>query len=308
MLNRLLIAALVMLIFVGLVSAVWNLCDWPPPRLILKYGFPPTGGPTGRTMTIEGVEFVELKPGYFRMGSHFWCEEGDCLGRVCAVLHLPWGRQPKHDSRECPPHWVEIERGFWIAARPVSLRTYMHFDPEQLHSSRQDGASPVTDVTWSQARAFCAWISARGSLRMRLPSEAEWEYALWPLPLGVTGVQWELLPATSGLSIAPFDVPGRISTIRYQLDVGQPLEWCQDSWHDNFCGAPVDGAPWETRDELTAHSTEMIILPHSSAPRKVVRGAVLLDGIGEVKQNVRWRAGSASGERWIAVRLAADSR
>ena len=63
------IAASVLLFLALILAALWNVFDWPPPRLILKYGFPPAGGPTGRTMTIEGVEFVELKPGYFRMGS-----------------------------------------------------------------------------------------------------------------------------------------------------------------------------------------------------------------------------------------------
>ena len=66
--RRIVIAAVVLALLVGVVVVVWNLADWPPPRLILKYGFPPTGGPTGRTKVIEGIEFVELKPGYFRLG------------------------------------------------------------------------------------------------------------------------------------------------------------------------------------------------------------------------------------------------
>ncbi len=68
MVRRSIISACVLLCLVLVLAALWAAFDWPPPRMILKYGLPPTGGPTGRTMTIEGVEFVELKPGYFRLG------------------------------------------------------------------------------------------------------------------------------------------------------------------------------------------------------------------------------------------------
>ena len=43
----LILAALLFL--VGITVVVWKAADWPPPRLILKYGLPPAGGPTGRT-------------------------------------------------------------------------------------------------------------------------------------------------------------------------------------------------------------------------------------------------------------------
>ena len=29
---------------------------------------------------------------------------------------------------------------------------------------------------------------------------------------------------------------------------GNVWEWCQDQWHDNYRGAPLDGSAWEDRD------------------------------------------------------------
>jgi hypothetical protein len=57
--RRLSVIGFLPLLMVLLLAVLWSVRDWPPPRLILKYGFPPTGGPTGRTLTIEAVEFVE---------------------------------------------------------------------------------------------------------------------------------------------------------------------------------------------------------------------------------------------------------
>jgi len=30
---------------------------------------------------------------------------------------------------------------------------------------------------------------------------------------------------------------------------GNLLEWCEDSWHENYDGAPTDGSPWISTGE-----------------------------------------------------------
>lgn len=43
--------------------------------------------------------------------------------------------------------------------------------------TRFDPAQPVVGISWHEARAYCAWLSAQTGLSFRLPTEAEWEAA-----------------------------------------------------------------------------------------------------------------------------------
>jgi formylglycine-generating enzyme required for sulfatase activity len=257
-LRRLIIAASVLLFLVLVLAALWNVLDWPPPRLILKYGFPPTGGPTGRTMTIEGVEFVELKPGYFRMGSHYYCEEGDLLGRICTTLHFPWGRKPSHDSQECPPHWVEIRRPFWIARTEITEEQYRRFDPTRQYANNAK-RRPMAEVSWEQARAYCEWLDVRGSLHVTLPSEAEWEYSCGAGSTkefshgddegraGMYILYWDRSAPHEKRVVSHF--PKEVGLLKPNAwglcDLSGSLwEWCADSWHRNYESAPETESPW----------------------------------------------------------------
>ncbi len=72
--------------------------------------------------------------------------------------------------------------------RPVHRVTVAPFRPLPLpgHQCRlrrvsqvrfDDAAKPVTSVNWFDASEFCAWLGARWGIALRLPAEAEWEFA-----------------------------------------------------------------------------------------------------------------------------------
>lgn len=179
--KKLLIAfAVLFLLGLGL-TATWLICDWPPPRLILKYGLPPAGGPTGRRLTVEGIEFLEIRPGYFRYGSEFWCTRGSLFGDMCHAAGIHLGEKSEHDTEhnECPERWVEIRVGFWISSTEATVRELSRFRPALIERFNVLSSRPcfaACPITWEESFDYCNWLGRTGLGEFRLPTRPEWEY------------------------------------------------------------------------------------------------------------------------------------
>ncbi len=87
-------------------------------------------------------------------------------------------------SDERPVHSVTISQSFWMSETEITQAQYQAMMGS--NPSYSSGANmPVEQVTWHDARAYCAALTAQeqaagnvpAGMEYRLPTEAEWEYA-----------------------------------------------------------------------------------------------------------------------------------
>jgi formylglycine-generating enzyme len=130
---------------------------------------PPFEGATaGDARTFGGISFRWCPPGTFRMGSP------------------PTEPERRPDEGQVD---VRLSSGFWMARTEVTQGQWKRVVgalPGELTPSGGDGDDfPVYNVTYSQAETFCLRLAERarasGELpapwTVRLPTEAQWEYA-----------------------------------------------------------------------------------------------------------------------------------
>ena len=110
----------------------------------------------GATRVFDGIEFVWIPPGEFRMGS---------TGRFA-------------ESDERPVRRVRVTRGFWLGKYEVTQSQWLAvMGSYPSHFSNCGGNCPVEEVSWNDVQEFIRKLNVRsGGNRYGLPTEAEWEY------------------------------------------------------------------------------------------------------------------------------------
>ncbi len=202
-------------------------------------------------------------------------------------------------GRSVPQHLITIRHKLAIAKFDVTRDEYAQFvaetnrlDPDSCltvnasgtdfiatngnwHSPGfpQTGRDPVVCVSWDDAQAYVAWLSAKTGHVYRLPTEAEWEYAA---RAGTTTARYfsdnpaefcrysnvgdlnysEQHPGDSGANRACRDGYAFTSPVQsfppnqfglYDM-LGNVLDWTEDCSNANYSGAPTDGTAWQSGD------------------------------------------------------------
>jgi formylglycine-generating enzyme required for sulfatase activity/serine/threonine protein kinase len=176
---------------------------------------------------------------------------------------------------EGPAHVVNLAKAFAIGRYEVTVGEWQSCVTAKACNAAAPGPvtgdaahAPVVNVNWGDAQAYVAWLSRTTGRRYRLPSEAEWEYAV---RAGTTtarywggdrtqqckygnGADQSALAREASLqavecndaypTLAPV---GMFEPNAFGLHdmAGNAWEWTQDCWRDTYQGAPRDGSALE---------------------------------------------------------------
>ena len=170
--------------------------------------------------------------------------------------------QGNGNEDEKPVHKVNIKHPFALSKYPVTFEDYAVFVKDKGKKQPDDEGwggdnRPVINVSWDDATAYTQWLSDQTGKVYRLPSEAEWEYAAragtetaywWGNQNGVnianfqsSGSEW------SGKKTSPVDA-FKANPFGLHDMLGNVWEWIQDTWHEDYQGAPEDGSVWKGGD------------------------------------------------------------
>ncbi len=207
------------------------------------------------------LEMVAIPEGTFLMGT-----EDEEIEKLVKKFNWEVFRRerPQHEVT-VPPFFMgkyPITQSQWkaIASRTdLKVEKDLDFNPAYFKDRPDSDRRPVEQVDWYDAIEFCARLSKLTVREYRLPSEAEWEYACragttTPFYFGetITGelanydasntyaeeAKGEYRQQTTPVGQFPPNAFGL-----YDMH-GNVWEWCADTWHDNYDGAPTDGSAW----------------------------------------------------------------
>jgi formylglycine-generating enzyme required for sulfatase activity len=148
---------------------------------------------------------------------------------------------------ERPVHHVCV-KGFYLGIYPVTQAQYLKVMGKNP-SANVGMDFPVESLNWNDAVNMTRQLTQASGEKIRLPSEAEWEYACraggrHDKYCG-DGKPAELAWYANNSDGHSQPVGKKSSNAWGLYDMnGNVWQWTLDCWHDNYYNAPADGSAW----------------------------------------------------------------
>ncbi len=226
----------------------------------------PIGTPVTVTLGAEILNFKSIPFGRFILGDSNRAGRAEALPRHSVIITTPFWISEFEITNEQYLEFlndsetsVKLKDGIikgdynhdgvdeeWLKIKPASLG-YIESNLSVLPANKNH---PIIDVSWYGAMAYCRWLSANQTGTYRLPTNAEWEYAVrgnqtndvgivtysrYPWGLDVYDDVYANVFGKSGIdtftSAAPINqfVLGK-TLYGLQDTIGNVAEWCYDTF------------------------------------------------------------------------------
>ncbi len=190
------------------------------------------------------------------------------------------------DDDEKPPTPVMVAP-FGIGITEVTFEQYDRFCEDTRRERPDDsdwgrGQRPAINVSWQDAVAYTEWLSRKTRQAYRLPTDAEWEYAMragnasrfwWGDEPGIARANCEGCGSLwDGDKTAPV---GSFAPNPFGLydTAGNVFEWVADCYNNSYADAPADGSAFDK----------------PGCGKRVIRGGAWSFPSQEIRSANRWR-------------------
>lgn len=227
-------------------------------------------------------------------------------GNAPTMIWIPAGeflmgaRDSAAQFDERPQHKVSVP-AFAMSIHEVTIADYMKFARATGRRAPKTGdldqaSYPVFFVSWNDAVEYSKWLSAQTGNNYRLPTEAEWEYAMragsttaypWGRKLGRDKAH--CFACETGLDQRRPTKVGRFDANAFGVHdlAGNVEEWVYDCYNKNYQGAPDDGSVFEGGD----------------CSVRVVRGGAYSSGPKALRSSARNKFQYDAGNDSIGIRI-----
>ncbi|MDO4857449.1 MAG: SUMF1/EgtB/PvdO family nonheme iron enzyme [Thermoguttaceae bacterium] len=164
-------------------------------------------------LTVNGVDYA------FR-----WCPPGEF------IMGSDNGR-----NNEMPAHKVRITKGFWLLETEVTQAMWKSMENVNLSWFKGD-RNPVETVSWNDCQEFCQKLSQKLGQQVKLPTEAQWEYACRAGTTGDYEVNLDEMGWYRDNSDRKTHAVGLMKPNAWGLyDMyGNVSEWCSDYYYEKY--------------------------------------------------------------------------
>ncbi len=244
-----------------------------------------------RLTAAAGIEIVYAPPGEFTRGSR--------------------PGEPGRDADETQAV-ITLTRGFFIGSTEVTQRQWdavygagsaarvIRSSPTRSQAIGPE--LPMHSITWEEATAFCERLGSLDGRRVRLPTEAEWEYACRAGSASAFNTGRDSLSATEAnlddggatalLAPAPVGATGAPNTWGLRDAHGNVWEWCAD-W----------SAPYPAGPQSDPTGPEDAAAGRVDLAMRIVRGGGWNAPASEARCANRWEHSPAAVTGYLGFRV-----